>query len=262
MFLLLVINCFLISCNGVTNSFNQCESNSNNEENINIKDLEIDLLKSNSDFESFPINTYLNFTLILRFDKSSNINIVSFDNIELIYEKADIDISLTSNSHKKGNQFLYVVNGKNAKNIPVKCKINDYEKVFIFPFVDSCIETSIINIKRNCKLNDEDYGAVFLTNYVDSKLFLEKYNMSINSLRINEEYFENHSILAIAVGYSSSDEKIDYISSSILGEALCVNFVYTEKSSNTVWDYYEDIYFLKIENEFSNMSIRKINAIK
>ena len=94
-------------------------------------------------------------------------------------------------------------------------------------------------------------------------IYRNEYNEFINKVKLlsylnpDQDFFNEYFIVVVPVTNSSSTIENKYINCFVKEEQLYFNFTMLD-NKNALWDYYEDLFFIKINNKYLDSEFYKI----
>ena len=226
-------------------------SNDYNQNDLIISDILIDFYDNEQPFFKDSI---LDFSLRIKFSDESLTKYVSYDDILFNYDEEIINIQLSSLSYLKSNEFTYVIYVNSEKNITFNVNINDFSKDFSFSCCNGLIDTSIYFTKN--KMSTNVYNITPLYSLDEYEDFCDNIKLT-SKLNPKEELFNDYFIVVVPVTRSSSTIENQYINCFVKEEQLYFNFTMLD-NKNSLWDYYEDLFFIIVNNDYKNFNFNKI----
>lgn len=245
--LLCLLFCFttLSSCNITSN-----------DEGIVIDDITFQTCYySDESISTFAKNVSINLRVKIDVNESSLKERVSYDDININYDKSKIEIIEKKNENYL-NEFSYIITFKTNENIEVDFNIYDYSKSYTFN-VSNDVNSSLYYRKQAIYPHVNTISV--LNNKEEYDNYIKQFNFE-SYLKPNDLYFTNAFLLAIPFSYSSSESNINYVTSFIDNDNMYFNFTYKEGRYVTS-DYNEDLYFIRLDNQYKdyNFKILKTN---
>lgn len=240
-------------CN--SNSYNSELSSyeSNNSvlfEDVLINDLLIDFGGNDVLFSGSTIN----FNLRIKFDEESSKKYISNDFILFDYDENQLSIKLSTTSRLNSNEFVYVMEIKNAESIIFNVNIAEFSKEFEFSSIEGLIDTSVYFGKR--KMNTNVYTITPLYTIEEYEDFCSDIELT-SRLNPEEDFFKDYFIVVVPITHSSSTIENKYVNCFTKDGHLFFNFTMLDEK-NASFDYYEDLFFIKISNNYQNYDFEKI----
>ena len=143
---------------------------------------------------------------------------------------------------------------KNAESIIFNVNIAEFSKEFEFSSIDGLVDTSVYFSKR--KMNTNVYTITPLYTIEEYEDFCS--NIKLTSRLYSKEYFfKDYFIVVVPITHSSSTIENEYVNCFTKDGHLFFNFTMLDEK-NASFDYYEDLFFIKISNSYQNYDYKKI----
>ena len=214
-----------------------------NPRDIHIKDIFVEVLKY---FQKQKEPVY---------GKMTPTNIIPQDNFILFdYDENQLSIKLSTTSRLNSNEFVYVMEIKNAESIIFNVNIAEFSKEFEFSSIEGLIDTSVYFGKR--KMNTNVYTITPLYTIEEYEDFCSDIELT-SRLNPEEDFFKDYFIVVVPITHSSSTIENKYVNCFTKDGHLFFNFTMLEEK-NASFDYYEDLIFIKISNNYQNYDFEKI----